>query len=65
MKPKITVYVTDDELDQLRREAARRRLSLSRYAKVRLTPAPEQLDGDLPAFGVGGGDSKHGGLEQG
>ncbi len=50
MKSKITVYVTDDELDQLRRAAARRRLSLSRYAKVRLTPASEQFDGDLPAL---------------
>lgn len=38
MRPKITIYVTDQELAELRREAARRRLSISRYAKERLLP---------------------------
>ncbi len=38
MKPKLTVYVTAEELAQFRREAARRRLSLSRYLKERFLP---------------------------
>ena len=38
MRPKITIYVTDHELAELRREATRRRLSISRYAKERLLP---------------------------
>jgi alkanesulfonate monooxygenase SsuD/methylene tetrahydromethanopterin reductase-like flavin-dependent oxidoreductase (luciferase family) len=38
MRPRVVVYVTAEELTQLRREAARRRLSLSRYMKERLTP---------------------------
>ena len=41
MKPKISVYVTDGELAQLQREAARRRVSLSRYAKERLVVRDE------------------------
>jgi hypothetical protein len=38
VRPKITIYVTDQELVGLKHEAARRRLSLSRYAKERLLP---------------------------
>ncbi len=38
MRPKITIYVTDQELVGLKHEAARRRLSISRYAKERLLP---------------------------
>jgi hypothetical protein len=38
VRPKITIYVTDQELAELRREAGRRRLSISRYAKERLLP---------------------------
>ena len=34
----------------MRREAARRRLSLSRYAKERLTPAQDQFDGDMSSL---------------
>ena len=41
MKPQLRVvmYVTADELARIREEAARRRISLSRYAKERLTPS--------------------------
>jgi hypothetical protein len=48
MKPKISVYVTDGELAQLKREAARRRISLSRYAKERLVVRDES-DSDTAA----------------
>ncbi len=33
MRRKVTVYLTDEELAQMRREASRRRVSLSRYFK--------------------------------
>ena len=51
MRPRIVVYVSAAELSHMRREAARRRLSLSRYAKERL--APDQSDDD--AHGLNGG----------
>ncbi len=51
MKPKLTVYVTDDELAQFRREAARRRLSLSRYLKERFLPIELDRAPDGPALG--------------
>jgi hypothetical protein len=54
MRPRIVVYVSADELSHMRREAARRRLSLSRYAKERLAPAPDQFDGDAQALNSGG-----------
>src|ERR1700722_18138226 len=54
MRPRIVVYVSADELAQMRREAARRRLSLSRYAKERLAPAPDQFDGDAQALNSSG-----------
>lgn len=38
MKPRVAIYVTDEERRQLSREAARRRVSLSRYLKERLLP---------------------------
>jgi len=38
VRTKITIYVTDQELVGLKHEAARRRLSISRYAKERLLP---------------------------
>jgi hypothetical protein len=44
MKPRITVYLTDEQLAGLRREAARQRVSLSRYATERLAP-PGQEEG--------------------
>jgi hypothetical protein len=44
MRPRIVVYVSAAELSHMRREAGRRRLSLSRYAKERLVPAPDQSD---------------------
>ena len=44
MKPRITVYLTEGQLDHLRREAARQRVSLSRYATERLAP-PGQEEG--------------------
>src|SRR5580704_17753820 len=36
MRPKVLVYVTADELAEMRREAKRQHLSLSRYTKRRL-----------------------------
>ena len=48
MKPRITVYLTDDQLARLRREAARQRVSLSRYATERLSPMVEEDDSDVP-----------------
>jgi hypothetical protein len=44
MKPRITVYLTNDQLDRLRRAAARHRVSLSRYATERLSPTVEAED---------------------
>jgi hypothetical protein len=46
MKPQLRVvmYVTADELARIRQEAARRRISLSRYAKERLTPSIQDED---------------------
>jgi hypothetical protein len=56
MRPRVVVYLTAEELAQLRREAARRRLSLSRYTKERLTlqdqnAAPALHDGTFPMLG--------------
>jgi hypothetical protein len=53
MRPRVVVYLAAEELAQLRREAARRRLSLSRYTKERLTlrdqdGAPTLHDGAFP-----------------
>lgn len=46
---KVTVYVTDEELAQLRCAAARRRSSLSRYLKERLMPSQlEDVLGPIP-----------------
>ena len=50
MKPRITVYLTEGQLDHLRREAARQRISLSRYATERLAPPGQEEGGsDVPA----------------
>ena len=38
MRPRVAIYVTDEELKQIRREAGRCRVSLSRYLKERLLP---------------------------
>ena len=46
MKPRITVYLSEVQLERVKREAARQRLSLSRYATARLLPAVEEDDGD-------------------
>ncbi len=51
MKPKLTVYVTDEELAQFRREAARRRLSLSRYLKERFLPIESDPRPDTASLG--------------
>ena len=51
MKPKLTIYVTDAELVQFRREAERRRLSLSRYLKERLLPNDLESAPDGALFG--------------
>jgi hypothetical protein len=52
MKPKLTVYVTDEELAQFRSEAARRRLSLSRYLKQRFLPIESARAPDGAALGL-------------
>ncbi|MGO9454334.1 MAG: hypothetical protein ACLQDV_25295 [Candidatus Binataceae bacterium] len=44
MRPKIQVYLTEDELADVRRAARRRRVTVSRYAKERLIPFPLQDD---------------------
>jgi hypothetical protein len=41
MRPKVLVYVTADELAEMRREAKRQHLSLSRYTKRRLMLASD------------------------
>jgi hypothetical protein len=48
MRPKVLVYVTADELAEMRREAKRQHLSLSRYTKRRLMLASD-------TDGAGGG----------
>src|SRR5260370_17772236 len=53
MRRKITVYLTEEELAQLRKEAVRRRVSLSRHITEQLAPARDQHDGD--AFALNGG----------
>jgi hypothetical protein len=53
MRRKITVYLTDEELAQLRKEAARRRVSLSRHITEQLAPARDQHDGDALALNGG------------
>ncbi len=42
MRRKVTVYLTDEELSQMRRAAARRRLSLSRHMMERLISAEHE-----------------------
>jgi hypothetical protein len=44
MRPKVLVYVTAEELAEMRREAKRQHLSLSRYAKRRLMLASDSDD---------------------
>ena len=53
MRRKITVYLTDEELAQLRKEAARRRVSLSRHITEQIAPARDQHDGDALALNGG------------
>jgi hypothetical protein len=43
MKPKVSVYLTMEELAQLKKAAQRRHVSLSRYAKERLAPEWDQV----------------------
>lgn len=38
MRPRVAIYLREEELTQIRREAARRRVSLSRYLKERVAP---------------------------
>jgi hypothetical protein len=54
MRRKVQVYLTDEELAQFRKEAGRRRLSLSRYVTEQLASARDQYDGDgfTPGAGV-------------
>ena len=47
MKPKVTVYVTAEELAEFRKEAARRRVSVSRYVKERLDSARGEIRADM------------------
>jgi hypothetical protein len=51
MRPRVAIYVTDEELKQIRREAARRRVSLSRYLKERLLPSDLESAPDGALFG--------------
>jgi hypothetical protein len=53
MRRKITVYLTDEELAQLRKEAARRRVSLSRYMTEQMVPASDHYDDDALALNGG------------
>ena len=46
MKPKVTVYVRSEELAEFRKEAARRRVSVSRYVKERLDSARGEIRAD-------------------
>jgi hypothetical protein len=52
VKPKVSVYLTLEELAQLKKAAQRRRVSLSRYAKERLAPDQDQAaaQGEMPAL---------------
>ena len=48
MRPKIQVYLTEDELSEVKRAARRRRVTVSRYAKERLIPFDsDDLNSDL------------------
>ena len=47
MRPKVLVYVTAEELAEMKREAKRQHLSLSRYTKRRL-----MLASDMDAAGA-------------
>jgi hypothetical protein len=50
MRPRVVVYMTGDELAELKRESKRRHISLSRYTKERLTLAPDtEVTGGLGA----------------
>jgi hypothetical protein len=51
MRPRVAIYVTDDELKQIRREAARRRVSLSRHLKERLLPGDWESASDGALLG--------------
>jgi hypothetical protein len=53
MKHKVTVYLTDEELAELRKEARRRRLSLSRYMTERLDSAQDYPGGGVGALSAG------------
>ena len=46
MKPKVTVYVTAEELTEFRKEASRQRVSVSRYVKERLDSARCEIRAD-------------------
>jgi hypothetical protein len=50
MKPKISVYLTVEELAQLKKAAQRRRVSLSRYAKERVIPELDPPESAMPAL---------------
>jgi hypothetical protein len=48
MRPRVAIYVREEELAQIKREAARRRVSVSRYLKERVAPAfPDAPDNPL------------------
>jgi hypothetical protein len=54
MKAKISVYLTLEELAQLKKAAQRRHVSLSRYAKERLAPEWDQLQAHSEMAVTGG-----------
>jgi hypothetical protein len=49
MKSRIEVYLTDDEINRVKREAARQHISVSRYAKERLAPTDQDENDNDPA----------------
>jgi hypothetical protein len=48
MKSRIEVYLTDDEINRVKREAARQHISISRYAKERLAPTGQDENANDP-----------------
>lgn len=49
MKSRIEVYLTEEEINRVKREAARQHISVSRYAKERLAPASQDENDNDPA----------------
>ena len=48
MRRQVATYVTDEEFQELSRQAARRKVSLSRYVKEQLVKADDSLGAETP-----------------